>query len=273
MDLDSILDNALDEYDNNAELQNDKKEPVIAETDHSHDYEKFKKIIEELAPNLGPGGDIPEEELNKIYESTFRATQNGEIKSASDTSPLSDVQSTGKPINIDEAVKLIAEGPKQGPSPENTSDMADAEEMMRNMMKTIGEGGAEGGAFDGVLEELMGNMFTKENLEGPITDIISKYPQWLNENKHKLSAAELSNYSKQYQCFQRMGRMLEADKVDSTGLMDIMAEMQSYGDPPPEIAGNLLPPGFDGAGGDKLPPMSKEDEEAMKKLATECPVQ
>merc|ERR1711964_716827 len=56
----------------------------------------------------------------------------------------------------------------------------------------------------------------------------------------KVPEEELKNYRKQYDCFQRICQILETSD-DCSQVMDLMQEMQNYGNPPSEIVGDLLP--------------------------------
>jgi len=150
---------------------------------------------------------------------------------------------------------------------------AGLEDMLKNVLASFGseEGAPE---LDKMMESIVGEMFSKENLEGPLKEIVAKYPPWLEKNKSKLSATELKNYQNQLDCFHRMLASLESGKP-SAHMTDLLNEMQNYGQPPEEITGAAGNP-FAGpnpfAGGPAgLPPLTPEEQEAMKKMANECP--
>jgi hypothetical protein len=82
------------------------------------------------------------------------------------------------------------------------------------------------------------------------------------------------------------------DEAQQEKIMTLMTEMQDYGDCPPEIVGDLMsgPAGAEdpmaamfgggaGAGGGMpgmppgMPALTPEEDEAMKKMANDCPTQ
>lgn len=99
--------------------------------------------------------------------------------------------------------------------------------------------------MDSIIEKMMEQMLSKDYLYEPMKDIANKYPAYLKENADKLTAVEKQNYEKQMLCFQRLVAAFEQVPNDSKLIMNLMTEMQNYGNPPKELVTDFLPPGFD----------------------------
>ncbi|KAG0019894.1 Peroxisome chaperone and import receptor [Entomortierella chlamydospora] len=135
------------------------------------------------------------------------------------------------------------------------------EALMAEMMRQM-EGMAEGGDFQNVLEGMMEQLMSKDILYEPMLDLKQKYPDWLANNKEKLSAEEYARYEKQYGYVKQIVEFFDRpdfdDKSDAQAksIIDLMQGMQDCGQPPAEILGELAPGmelGPDGA--PKMPDM------------------
>ncbi|KAF9353303.1 Peroxisome chaperone and import receptor [Mortierella sp. AD094] len=135
------------------------------------------------------------------------------------------------------------------------------EALMAEMMRQM-EGMAEGGDFQNVLEGMMEQLMSKDILYEPMLDLKQKYPDWLANNKEKLSAEEYARYEKQYGYVKQIVEFFDRpdfdDKSDTQAksIIDLMQGMQDCGQPPAEILGELAPGlemGPDGA--PKMPDM------------------
>ncbi|KAG0330981.1 Peroxisome chaperone and import receptor [Podila horticola] len=138
----------------------------------------------------------------------------------------------------------------------------DSEEaLMAEMMKQM-EGMAEGGDFQNVLEGMMEQLMSKDILYEPMFDLQQKYPQWLKDNKDKISESEYARYEKQYGYVNDIVTFFDKPDFDdksetqSKSIIDLMQGMQDCGQPPADILDELAPGlemGADGA--PKMPDM------------------
>ncbi len=78
-----------------------------------------------------------------------------------------------------------------------------------------------------------------------------QYPDWLSENKEKLSEAEYDNYSKQLNLMTRICTEFEEEKEEDPEttkaqrferIIDLMQQMQDCGQPPKDIVGDMVSP-------------------------------
>lgn len=120
-------------------------------------------------------------------------------------------------------------------------------------------------SFDNLLpmmEGMMQSLLSKELLYTPMKDIAEKFPDWLADNRNKVSEDEFIKYNKQFELTKKICFLYEEEKdSDSTEkkkkrfdkVMALMQEMQNLGHPPKELVGEspsptdpgAFPPGMD----------------------------
>merc|ERR1711860_254048 len=98
------------------------------------------------------------------------------------------------------------------------------------------------GNMDSMVEDMFSTMLQKEHFQEPMREIADKYPAWLEKNESKCSAEEFSNYKKQYECFQKILNCYKSEETDTQKVMELMREMQDYGQPPEDIVSDMMPP-------------------------------
>ena len=178
--------------------------------------------------------------------------------------------------NVDESINRLLDGINQAASPSNNPmQMPDnidpsqfeklSEEMMSNMMNEFEKMGNKNDSND-VVDGVMKQLLAKELMYEPMKEVCTRFPKYLAENKATLSNEEYNKYGKQYQYFQRIVKVYETEPTNFDRLMELMQEIQEYGQPPVEIIKDLAPElDFDeegmpimdptGGGGGGLPPM------------------
>ncbi|KXZ54253.1 hypothetical protein GPECTOR_5g343 [Gonium pectorale] len=112
-----------------------------------------------------------------------------------------------------------------------------------------GEAGGEGGEGPGVnmmVDYIMRHLLSKDVLYGPLKEIRDRYPPWLETHQGTLPAEEYSRYVAQYESVVRVCAHYESAPNDYSKLMELIQEMQTYGDPPGDIVEEMT----DGAGRD-----------------------
>ena len=104
-------------------------------------------------------------------------------------------------------------------------------------------------SFDNLLpmmEGMMQSLLSKELLYTPMKDIADKFPDWLADNRYKVSDQEFVKYNKQYELTKKICFLYEEeDSSDSSEkkrerfdkVMELMQEMQNLGHPPKELVG------------------------------------
>jgi len=136
-----------------------------------------------------------------------------------------------------------------------------SDDVLETLLSSLGdmnlEDGEGGEGLESMLESMMSQLMSKEILYDPLKELHSKYPEYLEKQGPSLSADELQRYTQQSQRVSQIVTIFESssysddDLTQSTEVLKLMNEMQSFGSPPSEIMGEM-PPGFE-LGDDGLP--------------------
>lgn len=180
-------------------------------------------------------------------------TNNGKSKSNKQQEP-----------NVDESINRLLDGINQAtstplPNPNNSNNynmppnmppgMEDmdpnqfeklGEEMMGSIM---GEFNKMGNASDSnhVVDNVMKQLLNKDIMYEPMKQVTNRFPEWLATNKDELSKKDYEKYGNQYQYFQRIVRVYETEPDNFDRLMELMQDIQEFGQPPVEIIKDLAP--------------------------------
>ena len=90
---------------------------------------------------------------------------------------------------------------------------------------------------DGVMKQLL----DKDLMYEPMKEVCSRFPKWLAENKEELDDKEYERYGTQYRYFQKIVRAYETEPDNFARLMELMQDIQEYGQPPVDIIKDLAP--------------------------------
>lgn len=118
--------------------------------------------------------------------------------------------------------------------------------FMAELMKQM-ESLADNGEFEGVLEDMMNQLMSKDLLYEPMKDLSQKYPAWLKEHKDTASKADLEKYTQQQVICQQIVDKYEAPNFDEKNeaqgkeIMKLMTKMQDLGQPPAELLDEMAP--------------------------------
>lgn len=92
-----------------------------------------------------------------------------------------------------------------------------------------------------VVDTVMKQLLDKELMYTPMKEVCCRFPEWLAKNKESLSVQEYERYGKQYVYFQKIVRVYETEPENFARLMELMQDIQEYGQPPVEIIKDLAP--------------------------------
>lgn len=153
----------------------------------------------------GEGGEAPSTEtitagFQKMAEAAALALQ-------PDTENMADPQFTS---SITEALKGLSEGQENLQSPFNPEDLAG---MFGNLDMAGGEGA---NSFLPFMQGMMQSLLSAEVLLPSLTDLIEKYPKWLEENNGKISTEDKERYIKQQELMQLVCDELKKEKPDDS---------------------------------------------------------
>lgn len=242
-DIDDLLDSALEDFDNLPKPKSKSKvsqsqaaPPVPCPTE-----EDFLAIF--AAAGLGQAGgevsDLPPGGMKEELEKLARLAVDG--GGDNDATSLDD--------RLSQTIKQMSK------NSEGLTGQPSEEELQAMFAKMGLEGGMQPGGFDNLIpmmEGMMQSLLSKELLYPAMKDIADKFPDWLADNRSKISEEEYNKHNKQYDltkkiCFkfeEEEEGLEEPDEVKKARfdqIMSLMQEMQSLGHPPKELTGDSSP--------------------------------
>jgi len=228
--------------------------------------ETFEKILASTKSgggNLDSGGD-PEldlEELSRLMNGLGGAGLPG-VKSGDKQKPKSTATPSSQQQSFQDTIKAtitkLAESEAQHKSRSTTSDdpLAALMAQMEAMggaggfpgLDALGKGGDDGQDLPELLDGLMVQLMSKELLYEPISELKTKYPEYLASGEAaKITADERQRYEKQGEIVKQIFALFEDPNYDDTDketrskVSKLMQEMQDCGVPPKELLGELGP--------------------------------
>lgn len=128
-------------------------------------------------------------------------------------------------------------------------DDAEFAKMMGSMGMGMDDDGFDDSSMNEILpfmNNMMQKLLSKELLQPVLTDIVSKYPDWLSSNREKLAAKDFEKYSQQYTYMKKICDEYAAEKDSDSAdvkrrrfdtISDLMLKVQYAGPPPQELIG------------------------------------
>ncbi|KAI5481644.1 peroxisomal biogenesis factor 19 [Pseudohyphozyma bogoriensis] len=234
------------------------------------DDDAFKKMMQDIIKGGGLGedaflkalgGEGGEDELLKAFGAGAGAGVGGSA-SAGDKGKKASTSGSAKPsgekLSFQETIAQSMAKMKESGSTVDAETSARAEkdgDPMAAMMAQLAglDMGEEG--LQGMLDEMMGQLLTREMLYDPLKELGDKYPEYLEKNASTLSEADLTRFKKQQQIVNAIVAKFEepgADKTEnltpaeeekakvrSQQVADLVKEMNDCGAPPAEIMGSM----------------------------------
>lgn len=258
MDLDAILDQALDDFDDQ-EISKQAKE--VAEASKGLDEERKAEETRRKNELLKMMDSMKDPEHGSSLQSTLKqlsGTSEGVESVDSLFKQLSEGFETAHkdsylpdgPNDIEGIEKADAEVAKtlqmvgsaqQGMEGFEAGKMeAAGEDMMEEMMaqfEALGDKEDYNEVIDGVMRQLL----SKDMMYDPTKQVCDKFPEWLAIHKAGLSEPEYNNYGRQYQSFQKILAVYDTEPDNFPRLMELMFDMQQYGQPPADLIKDLAP--------------------------------
>ncbi|RMD39745.1 hypothetical protein DV735_g5391, partial [Chaetothyriales sp. CBS 134920] len=125
---------------------------------------------------------------------------------------------------------------------------ASEEDMLANLMKTLGEaGGGDDGDMSKMLLGMMEQLTNKEMLYEPMDELNQKFPAWLERNKEKLTKEDYGRYTRQRDIVKEIVSKFEEkgysddDPQCREFIWEKMQKMQEQGAPPEDLVQNPMP--------------------------------
>jgi len=137
-------------------------------------------------------------------------------------------------------------------------------------------------SIDSAMDNMVKSMLSKEALGQPVKEVAEKFPAWLKENENKYPKAQMDNFRKQSELFERLNKLIESNG-NQMEIAVIMNEMRTYGELPHDLAGNMFSNDFFGDNNGPGPQLPDSFEAFMKDILKttqgesgkdpQCPVQ
>ncbi|KAJ6542565.1 Pex19 protein family-domain-containing protein [Mycena capillaripes] len=215
----------------------------------------------------GDGAAAPDEAaLKAAWEAMLIEEMDGMSTAAGTDAPATAGTGTGTgddfQATIRQAMGRLREGESTLPDASGAGASAgpDSLEALLAQLNELGAGGGADGDLPadeaelaGFLENMMGELMSKEVLYEPLTELADKFPPYLASPPTPLSADDRTRYEAQLArvrailaVFDKPG-FDDADPKTREQVVALMAEMQSFGSPPTELMGPL-PPGLGALG-------------------------
>ena len=253
-ELDDLLDNALEDFDNLPKPRSKSKSSSAPTSNNPCPTEEdFMAIFK--AAGLGQTGELPDHPSGGLKEELEKLAKLA-VEAENENSSCENVDE-----RLSETIKQMSKN-SAGLSAQPSEEELQA--MFANM--TMGEGMQSG--FDNLIpmmEGMMQSLLSKELLYPAMKDIAEKFPDWLADNRTKLSEEDFNKHNKQYDLTKKICFKFEEEKEDGQEsdeikkarfdqIMSMMQEMQSLGHPPQELTGESSPAfQFDAEGNPILP--------------------
>jgi len=150
-------------------------------------------------------------------------------------------QSANDPFQ--EAIRQTMEKLKS--SDESVTNEIDSSDPLAQLLSQLGDlSGEDADKMDGMIEEMLGAIMSKDVLYEPMKELSTSYPGYLSSHTD-LPAADKKRYEEQLRLSKEILAIFDSpDYSDDNAkaqaeVFKLMNEMQSHGSPPPEVMGDL----------------------------------
>lgn len=208
--------------------------------------QQAKVFEKQMAEMFGAGDkEVTPEQINLGFQRIAEAAAMAVDPNSSSQTPQVDPAFTQ---SISDVLKGLSEGQENLQQPFSQDDIAG---MFGNI--NLNESG-ENNAFLPFMQGMMQSLLSAEVLLPSLTEIVSKYPAWLEENGSKVSVEDKTRYESQLKLMQEVCSELGKEKPDDSAdvkrdrftiVLDRMQKMQDLGQPPADLVGegseNVIP--------------------------------
>lgn len=208
--------------------------------------QQAKVFEKQMAEMFGAGDkEVTPEQINLGFQRIAEAAAMAVDPNSSSQTPQVDPAFTQ---SISDVLKGLSEGQENLQQPFSQDDIAG---MFGNI--NLNESG-ENNAFLPFMQGMMQSLLSAEVLLPSLTEIVSKYPAWLEENGSKVSVEDKTRYESQLKLMQEVCSELGKEKADDSAdvkrdrftiVLDRMQKMQDLGQPPADLVGegaeNVIP--------------------------------
>jgi hypothetical protein len=248
MDLDDILNDALDEVTKDEESlrpKQDKSDDVqSALSSAAATTAKTQDASAQAAASAEPTGEDAElANLLKMFGagSDFEKVLDEAFKDLDLNDLMSKLGVSGEPGNEDAEMKKLMEmlasggagglpgGPEGAAGAGAGMDPKMLEEIASKLESSMG-----GDQMDKMLQSMMKGLMSKELMYEPIKAITEQYPKFLAQKN--ISQADRSRFEAQFSAYSALKKVFEEDENNTEKVMQIIQDLERFGQPPEEIS-------------------------------------
>lgn len=246
-ELSALLDSALEDFNappkKNEKVESSQKKQKDGARPTPPDTLWNEEFLQQTTARLGqmqslfsPGdGAFSAEELGENLQRLAEAATHIPGDDASPDTEFSNI--------IAQTLKNLSE------NAENLQNQFSDDDLM-NMLGSFGNPNGDTNELLPFMQQMMQSLLSKDILHPALISIIEKYPQWLEDNKSKLSSHDFQRYSEQLKLMKEVCEELEKESPNDSSdvknsrfekILGLMQRMQDCGQPPAELAGDLGP--------------------------------
>ncbi|KAJ3733748.1 Pex19 protein family-domain-containing protein [Lentinula guzmanii] len=233
----------------------------------------MRELVDEKSTEIGGGEEANEAgtegEAERLMKAAWEAMliegMNGMTETGTETAPstsaaasISTSSATGSDFQnkIKQTMEKLKESEDnlQNLSSSTSSGNPESLQGLLNSLKDLGlddlgasgDGEEDEAELASFLESMMGQLMNKEVLYEPLKELNEKFPPFLANPPSVLSSADQTRYEKQYDCVKRIVTIFDDPSYkeggsDAAKVVDLMGELQTYGNPPESIIGSVPP--------------------------------
>jgi len=189
---------------------------------------------------VAEGAETLEQFLEQTKEQERLSAQGHAGAADSTATPFHEGGATEVDRSVAQTLQMLAENASDMEGMSSSQVEATGEDMMNNMIAEFEKLG-EKEDFSEVVDGMMRQLLSKELMYEPMKQVCEKYPEWLALQVDSLPTEEYERYGRQYQYFQRIVAVYETEPDNFPRIMELMHDVQEYGQPPAEIIKDLAP--------------------------------
>eukprot|EP00029_Vermamoeba_vermiformis_P003916 TRINITY_DN14450_c0_g1_i1.p1 TRINITY_DN14450_c0_g1~~TRINITY_DN14450_c0_g1_i1.p1 ORF type:complete len:316 (-),score=85.53 TRINITY_DN14450_c0_g1_i1:18-965(-) len=194
----------------------------------------FMKALDEMAKKMqeddkNMGANMP--------QSNTPSNNNNNTSSSGDPKLTEEEEIQKK---LQETLKMLTENVKKM---EESANQPSSDKGQDQMFEDLLKGMENDDQLSGMVENVMKQLISKDILYEPMKEMQTKYPQWLSDNKSKLSAEDYQRYVQQYEYVNKIVHSYNTNPNYFDEVVNLMQAMQECGQPPEELMQQMSPEG------------------------------
>lgn len=209
---------------------------MVDQLSDPHHGEALRQTFEHLS-GVTEGAETLDAFLEQLKEKERFSAAGG---ADAEQKPLEEGGATEVDRSVAQTLQMLAENASNMEGMSSSQVEGYGEDMMNSMIAEYEKMG-EKEDFNEVVDGMMRQLLSKELMYEPMKQVCDKYPEWLATQVDALSKEEYERYGTQYQFFQRIVAVYETEPDNFPRIMELMQDVQQYGQPPAEIIKELAP--------------------------------